>query len=432
MNARNVIAAATLVVVAGLALPAIGQTGTAPPPPPAPAKPSPAPAKNPAHEAELQEKLKKQAEDQQKVAEKQAQQKQMAEQEFAEAQKKAAAGTGPVGVPGTPVPFTFANQVVDLGKITDDVPVPVVFKFKNVSDTTVKILNMSGSCGCTVPAKPPKDTFAPGEEGEVTATFNPANRRGREVKHVYMDTDYQKSPRMEMTFSVETLPRVLVEPMSMFLGERRRDDAGAGGQTLVITGRAANFDVTDVLLADRSKNFTFTRLDKTTIKGDDGADLTRIQYSVDLAPGLPIGPYRTSLVVATNDAKKPNVTVAVSAAVVGDLRLVPDRVSLVSTQMGQPWFRDIRIEHRRGESFAILGVEVVDLSPDFGAVMDVIPVTPNAALNQMGGYQIRIAGMTPTKGGQSTAKVIIRTNIKDQETIEVPLAVNIILAAPQQ
>lgn len=421
MNARKVIAAATLVVVAGLTLPVLGQTGTAPTPP-----------KDPAREQELQEKLKKQAEDQKRLAEKQEQQKQMAEQEFAEAQKKAASGQGPVGVPGTVVPFTFSNQVQDLGKITDDAPVQITFKFKNTSDTTVKIVNMSGSCGCTVPAKPPKDTFAPGEEGEVTATFNPANRRGREVKHVYMDTDYQKSPRMEMTFSVETLPRVLVEPMSMFLGERRKDDAGAGGQTLVITGRAPNFDISDAAFADKSPNFVVKRLDKSTIKGDDGADLTRIQYSVDVVPGLAIGTYRSSLVLTTNDAKKPSVNVPLSAAVVGDLRLMPDRVSLISTQVGQPWFRDIRVEHRRGESFAILGVELVDLAPEFGAVMDITPAAANPALGQSGGYSIRIAGTTPAKNGQFGSKVIIRTNVKDQETIEVPLSGNIILPAPQQ
>lgn len=410
MNARVVMAAAAVVLACGLARPVMAQESPA--------------------QSELDAKLKQQQEDQKRVEEKLKAQKEFAEKELEEARKKAAAGQGPVGVPGVAIPFTFTNQVQDLGRITDDAPVQVSFKFKNTSDTTVKILNMSGSCGCTVPAKPPKDTFAPGEEGEVTATFNPQNRRGREVKHVYMDTDYQKSPRMEMTFSVETLPRVLIEPMSLYLGEKRKGEAG--GQTLTITGRAPGFDITDATLTDKSAAFTFRRLEKTMIKGEDGADLTRIQYAVDLAPGLNLGQYRSALNFTTNDPKKASVNVQISAAVVGELRLIPERLSLVSTQAGQPWFREVRVDHRRGESFAVLGVDLVDLPATFAPVVDVTPMAANPQLGQLAGYSIKVSGTTPGASCPVSGKIIIRTNMKDQETIEVPIMGNIMIASPPQ
>lgn len=375
-----------------------------------------------AEKQKFAEKEKQQIEDKLKL------QQEMAVKELEEAKKRA--GQGPIGQPGTPSPFQFENQVQDLGKVGDDAPIQVKWKFKNTSDKTIKINNVSASCGCTVPPKPTKDTYNPGEEGTIEATFNPANRRGKEVKHVYVDTDFTASPRMELTFSVETLARVLVEPMSMFLGEKRKGEPGS--QVLSVTGREPGFDVTDAKFSDGTTNFTIKRLEKTEIKAEDGATLTKVQYQVDLTGGLPLGNYRSVIQLTTNDAKKPNIPVQLNASVVGDLRLIPDRVHIVATQPGQPWTREVRVDHRRMESFAINSVALEGVSPDLKAVVDVQPANANPQAGQGNGFVIRLSGITPAKAGPVVGKIVIKTGVPDQETIEIPLQGNIAVAAKPQ
>ncbi|MDR2126742.1 MAG: DUF1573 domain-containing protein [Prevotellaceae bacterium] len=55
------------------------------------------------------------------------------------------------------------------------------FVFTNQGDAPVTIQNVKASCGCTTPAWT-KEPVAPGEQGFVDATYNPANRQGNFTK----------------------------------------------------------------------------------------------------------------------------------------------------------------------------------------------------------------------------------------------------------
>jgi len=62
------------------------------------------------------------------------------------------------------------------------------FKYKNTGTAPVKIKSVHSSCGCTT-AQTQKDQVAPGESGEITATFNIGDRTGTQVKSVTVETD---------------------------------------------------------------------------------------------------------------------------------------------------------------------------------------------------------------------------------------------------
>ena len=61
----------------------------------------------------------------------------------------------------------------DFGQIEKDNPVTAQFSFENTGDQSLMIINVKGSCGCTV-ADYTKGEIRPGELGEVTATYNAA------------------------------------------------------------------------------------------------------------------------------------------------------------------------------------------------------------------------------------------------------------------
>ena len=68
----------------------------------------------------------------------------------------------------------FAVTVHDFGEIAQNAgPQTYVFEFTNVGAEPVTIQNVSASCGCTTPGWT-REPVAPGQKGEVKATFNPS------------------------------------------------------------------------------------------------------------------------------------------------------------------------------------------------------------------------------------------------------------------
>ena len=92
----------------------------------------------------------------------------------------------------------------DLGKIKQGQVVEVSYRFKNTGNKNLVIIDVSASCGCTVPEKPEKP-FAPGEEGIIKAKFDRKSRPvGEQRKDVFVKAntdpqDQQLSFRVEIT-----------------------------------------------------------------------------------------------------------------------------------------------------------------------------------------------------------------------------------------
>lgn len=80
--------------------------------------------------------------------------------------------------------ITFERTEHDFGKINEaDGRVTTVFKFANEGMTPLILTNVRASCGCTTP-KWTKEPIEPGQDGEITVTYNPNGRPGRFQKTI--------------------------------------------------------------------------------------------------------------------------------------------------------------------------------------------------------------------------------------------------------
>ncbi|MBI5857503.1 MAG: DUF1573 domain-containing protein [Sphingobacteriales bacterium] len=91
---------------------------------------------------------------------------------------------------------------IDLGKIKEGKQVEVSYRFKNTGDKPLVVVNVSASCGCTIPEKP-EQPIAPGEEGIIKAKFDSKNRKGPNEKHINVDANTKPSPSHILSFKVE-------------------------------------------------------------------------------------------------------------------------------------------------------------------------------------------------------------------------------------
>ena len=89
----------------------------------------------------------------------------------------------------------------DFGKIKDGENLDVVFRFKNTGTKPLVISRVWAQCGCTV-AETPQKPYAPGETGEIKASFNSSGKVGANSKDVYMMANTNPSTST-LTFKVE-------------------------------------------------------------------------------------------------------------------------------------------------------------------------------------------------------------------------------------
>ncbi len=81
------------------------------------------------------------------------------------------------------------------------------FKYQNKGDKPVAIKNVNTSCGCTA-ASTNKNGVAPGEKGEITATFRIGNRVGKQESMIGVTTDDPANPANVLKLKI-TIPQVL-------------------------------------------------------------------------------------------------------------------------------------------------------------------------------------------------------------------------------
>lgn len=84
--------------------------------------------------------------------------------------------------------MTFYETNFDFGTIPDDKVVKHVFKLKNTGKAPLMIARTDVSCGCTVPSYS-QEPIAPGQDGEITVTFNPKGKSGTQHKNVIVHSN---------------------------------------------------------------------------------------------------------------------------------------------------------------------------------------------------------------------------------------------------
>ena len=85
------------------------------------------------------------------------------------------------------------------------------FKYKNQGSKPIRIVSVKSSCGCTTAALKKADV-APGEDGDITATFTIGNRKGIQQKTVTVETDDSRPPTILLLKAV--IPELLsIQPV---------------------------------------------------------------------------------------------------------------------------------------------------------------------------------------------------------------------------
>jgi hypothetical protein len=101
--------------------------------------------------------------------------------------------------------FQFVEEEHDFGKIIQGEKVSWSFRFKNIGKSDMIISSVKGSCGCTV-ADFPKKPIPPGEENQITVSFDSEGKRGMQNKTLTVAANTQPNVK------ILTIKAEIVEP----------------------------------------------------------------------------------------------------------------------------------------------------------------------------------------------------------------------------
>lgn len=156
-----------------------------------------------------------------------------------------------------------------------------VFKYENKGDTPVHFKAVRPSCGCTTAALP-KNDVAPGEKGEITATFNIGDRTGMQLKTITVETDDPQHPQTVLTLKANIAQLLELQPAFVFW------QAGEEAKAKTI-------------LAKAGKGVTLKNVEVTSSSGD---------FTAKVEPGSGVGEFKIN--VQPKDTAKPlNATLTV-------------------------------------------------------------------------------------------------------------------------
>lgn len=103
--------------------------------------------------------------------------------------------------------LVWEQKQIDLHPAAGDATAVGSFKYKNTGDKPVHIKSVHTSCGCTT-TNQQKDEIAPGQSGEIAATFKIGASTGLQQKTVKVETDDPADPVTVLTLRA-TIPQLI-------------------------------------------------------------------------------------------------------------------------------------------------------------------------------------------------------------------------------
>ena len=150
---------------------------------------------------------------------------------------------------GTKAELIWDKSEIELRPKLGDATAVAIFKYENKGDKPIHINAVRTSCGCTVAASEKKDV-APGEKGEISATFHIGDRTGMQQKTVTVDTDDPTHPSTVLTLKAMISQFLDLQPALVFwqIGEQSKPKTitvkvakGVAVKSLDVTSSAPDF-----------------------------------------------------------------------------------------------------------------------------------------------------------------------------------------------
>lgn len=224
--------------------------------------------------------------------------------------------------------IVFESERAVLGSVLDTDIRTVTFKFRNVGGSDLRIGEATTLTEYVAPQPMPKRTFAPGESGEISFRIDPRQWRGAITTTMDLPTNSIGAP-VQLAVDVFVEPTIILEPARLRIGWVKPGHIAR--LSLGVIGRTSDFNVTEARIGSQGGQVWQVTKSEPAAFEINGEARRRVNIELNSVTPLPEGQLAEMLVLTTNDKRKPEVQVPISAWV-GERP--PPRIEVSPTLVG--------------------------------------------------------------------------------------------------
>ncbi len=205
------------------------------------------------------------------------------------------------------------NLEWDFGTVWQGEPLEHIVTLKNVGDAPLEITEVKSSCGCTTPSKP-KSPLMPGESDKLTVSYNSKSKMGKANQTITLTTNDPQQARVIVRVRGEVKPCYELKPKSgvMF------------GSLLSSTRETRTVEIRN--LYDQPLSLEVKAEQDTSpyeLKLKEVEEGQLFELAVSTVPPLPVGTVQTSIKLATNLERYPELPITVFGFVPSPVKVTP-------------------------------------------------------------------------------------------------------------
>lgn len=188
----------------------------------------------------------------------------------------------------------------DFGEAVSPSIVEHDYLLRNDGDTSLEILSVRASCGCTA-VNASQNVVRPGDTATIHATFTTSNRSGAQIKTITVTSNDPESPTTLLTLRGTIVKPLSANPAALYFG--RLSDPASAAREVTLTG-SEPFRVLSATTASPHLSAT----------PDSDAPATVHRLSVDILPSMPVGPFGDTITVVTDLPVQPKILVPLTGS----------------------------------------------------------------------------------------------------------------------
>lgn len=260
--------------------------------------------------------------------------------------------------------LVVANPVFDFGSVEQGTVVQHNFEVANAGKGVLKVRKIHPSCGCTA-AIMDSDELPPGAKTSVKVSFDTSGFRGQKVKTIRIYTNDPQHTSKVLT--IRGMVRADVELDPIRLNFERVKAGTSPSKSVVVSVRGTSL-VKLNKISPRSDDLEVSVEDWT------GSGRKGKIVQVKLSDSLPVGNFRSMIVVHTTSPRNPVVHIPVLARIEGDLEISPEAIAfgLLDGPLSESVSQAAKLTNRSDREIHIISIKSDNpsISAKFSSIED--------------------------------------------------------------
>jgi hypothetical protein len=241
----------------------------------------------------------------------------------------------------------------------------------------------------------------PGGEGEIKASFNIGQRRGKQTQTVYVHSNDLDEPLVKLILTGRVKAYIVISPDQIYFGSVKKGE-GAIKRINIFEGE----ERIRISKIESTSKHLFTEVFSTLYDKRPGYEVI-----VALSPNAPLSLLNEKIIIYTDSKRRPAIEIPVTGEIKGPISIYPNSFLFGFVKKGKSIFRKVTLLGDNQENWKILKIE---------NYLNLIS-TKIKSIEEGKKYEIMATLSQDVLPGTIKGNIKIHTNNPDQPVIEVPV-----------